>query len=325
MPEASIQTLHLREPFRIAHGTSTTRQVLRVHEGGAVGEAPFVPYYDGDPEPALAWVQGAAGGKSTRATTLALDLLRLDQAGEPLWKVAERALGPGRAFGEIPVCRSLSIPTDLTEFAERVRETAQQFQVLKLKLGSGDLGHDEEVVRTARAAAPSATLFADVNGGWSVAAAVEMMGRLRDSGLALIEQPLHHHEELEAWKELKEISPGGAPPVYADESVCTAEDVRRYAGVVDGVNVKLLKAGTFGGAVEAIRAARRHGLRVLVGCMIESSIGITAAAHLAPWANLTDLDGHLYLTEDDFEGVTFDARGRIEMPERDGIGARPRR
>lgn len=324
MPEAELKTLHLSEPFRIAHGASSLRQVLRLHEGAAVGEAPFPPYYRETPADALAWLGGNREGEASPAGRLAMDLLQLDQGSEPLWKSAERILGQGKPWEEIHACRSLGIPTDLVSFAQRVAEVSRQFRVLKLKLGSGDLAHDEAVVATARAAAPHARLFADVNGGWSVDEAAEMLSRLRRHDLLLVEQPIHHRLGLEAWAELKSKSAADALPVYADESARGAADVARLAGLVHGLNVKLLKCGSFGGAIEMIAAARGHGLGVILGCMIESSIGVTAAAHLAPWADLVDLDGHLYLADDDYRGIFFDDQGRIVMPQGGGIGARPR-
>lgn len=324
MGEVELKTLLLKEPFRIAHGVCGSRQVVRLHEGGAVGEAPFVPYYDSNPEETLAWLAGKREGGGSPAARLALDLLRRDQGSEPLWKTAEARLGPGRPWGEILACRSLGIPADLAEFAERVRQAASQFRVLKLKLGSGDLGYDEAIVATARAVAPEVRIFADVNGGWSVDEAAGMLARLRRFGLVLVEQPVHHGLGIEAWAELKAKSPAAASPVYADESARDADDVRRLAGLVQGVNVKLLKCGSFGGAVEMIAAAREWGLGIIVGCMIESSLGVTAAAHLAPWADYADLDGHLYLANDDYSGILFDENGRIVMPPGGGIGARPR-
>lgn len=324
MPEVDLKTLHLTEPFRIAHGVSSTRQVVRVRLGAAVGEAPFVPYYAEDPAATVAWLKGAPGSAATRAGTLALDLCQRDLAGEPLWVSAQKRLGPGRAWAEIAACRSLGIPTDLTNFAEKVRETARQFHVLKLKLGSGDLAHDEAIVSTARAAAPGVTMFADVNGGWSVDETVQMLGRLRRYDLALIEQPLHHRWGIPAWQELQAKSPALSVPIYADESAQNADDVARLAGQVQGVNVKLLKCGSFDGGIQMISAARAHGLGVILGCMIESSLGVTSAAHLAPWADYVDLDGHLYLADDDYTGLTFDAEGRLRMPQEKGIGAKPR-
>lgn len=322
MPEAELKTLHLTTPFRIAHGASSARQVVRVRAGEAVGEAPFVPYYGESPEATLAWLKGEPGGQETRAGRLALDLLRLNESQQPLWKIAEQALGKGRPWADIQACRSFSIPMDLGEFADLVRDTAQQFRVLKLKLGSGDPAFDEAIVRTARVSAPEATLIADVNGGWSVAETLVMMPKLAGL-LALIEQPIHHSQDIAAWQELA-AHKHPELPLFADESVQNAADVHRLAGIVDGVNVKLLKCASFAGAIEMITAARQHRLGVILGCMIESSLGTTAAAHLAPWADYVDLDGHLYLADDDYTGITFDAEGRLVMPQESGIGARPR-
>lgn len=322
MLEAELKTLHLTTPFRIAHGASSTRQVVRVRDGNAVGEAPFVPYYGESPEETLAWLKGSREEAGTRAGRLAMDLLKLDQAGLPLWQFAEKELGQGRPWDQIQACRSFSIPADLTAFAELVSETARQFRVLKLKLGSGDLAHDEAIVKTACANAPWATIMADVNGGWSVEDTLIMMPKLKGQ-LTLIEQPIHHSQDIEAWHQLaKHKTP--ALPLFADESVQNATDVHRLAECVDGVNVKLLKCASFRGAIEMISAARQHGLGVILGCMIESSIGTTAAAHLSPWADYVDLDGHLYLADDDYTGITFDQEGRVVMPQECGIGAKPR-
>ncbi|MEN3940834.1 enolase C-terminal domain-like protein [Prosthecobacter sp. SYSU 5D2] len=324
MPEIELKTLHLTEPFRIAHGVSSTRQVVRVHESGAAGEAPIVYYYRENAEETVSWLKGEREGGGSKAGQLARDLCHWDQQAEPLWQSVEKILGKGKPWEEVYACRSLGIPTDLEVFEEKVRETSRQFRVLKLKLGSGDLDHDEGIVSTARAAAPGATMFADVNGGWSVDETVLMMERLKRYGLVMIEQPVHHGQGIEAWKELKAKLPAGALPLYADESAQNAEDVQRLAGLADGVNVKLLKCASFGGGIEMIAEARRLGMGVLLGCMIESSLGTTAAAHLAPWADFVDLDGHLYLTDDDYTGITFDEQGRVVMPQRCGIGARPR-
>jgi len=324
MPEVELKTLHLTEPFRIAHGVSSTRTVVRVREGDAVGEAPFVPYYNESQEETVAWLKGNREGEGSKAGSLALDLFHLDRVAAPVWQSVEKILGPGKPWGSIHACRSLGIPTDLKAFAEKVRETARQFRVLKLKLGSGDLDHDEAIVATARATAPGATIFADVNGGWSVDETVQMIGRLFPHNLVLIEQPIHHRLGIEGWEELKAKAPVVTLPLYADESAQNAEDVHRLAGLVLGVNVKLLKCASFGGGIEMIKAARQHGLGVILGCMIESSLGTTAAAHLAPWADYVDLDGHLYLSDDDYLGITFDDEGRVVMPQACGIGARPR-
>lgn len=326
MVEVELKTLHLTEPFRIAHGSSSTRQVLRVHENGCVGEAPFVPYYNEDPALAVAWIRGEAepGTPTSRAASLALDLCRRSQVAQPLWQAAQEQLGPGRPWQEIQACRSLGIPVDLADFAQRVRAVAAQFSVIKLKLGSGNLDHDEAIVATARAAAPEHTLLADVNGGWTVEQTLSMLPRLRPYDLALVEQPLHHHRPHAEWAQIIGAARAGGIPLYVDESTQNAEDVRALAAHVDGVNVKLLKCGSFGAAMDMITTACQLNLGVILGCMIESSLGTTAAAHLAPWADFVDLDGHLYLSDDDYTGIRFDPEGRLILPSGNGIAARPR-
>jgi len=329
MLEIELKTLHLTTPFRIAHGASSTRQIVRVKNGDAIAEAPFVPYYHEDIDTTLAWLQKPIDRAPTRAASLAMDLLQHDQEcrarGVPL-----SALVPGhlpKREGKIAACRSFSIPTDLREFAELVSETARQFRVLKLKLGSGDLDHDRQIVAIARKAARDATIIADVNGGWSVTDSMRMFADLEKQNLALIEQPFHHELGLEAWAEFQKRRPNAPPSatrLFADESAQNADDVTALTPFVDGVNVKLLKCATFAGAIRMIEIARQNSLEVLLGCMIESSIGITAAAHLAPWADLADLDGHLYLSDDDYLGLTFDESGCLRMPEETGIGARLR-
>ena len=325
-PEVELKTLHLTTPFRIAHGASSSRQVVRLSGGGAVGEAPFVPYYHENMESTLGWLQAGQGPAPSRAAELALDLWRLDlegrRAGSPLSALVPVSL-PKRP-GLIPGCRSFSIPTSLDEFELLVQETAQQFQVLKLKLGSGDTDYDGQIVAVARQAAPKAKLLVDVNGGWSVTDAAKMIPKLEAYSLELIEQPIHHEGGILDWQELRLALPRIATPLYADESAQTAADVPALLSLVEGVNVKLLKCRSFSGAIEMIQAARSHGLGVLLGCMIESSIGITAAAHLAPWSDYADLDGHLYLAEDDYQGVTFDSKGCLIMPDAPGLGVRRR-
>lgn len=323
MLEIELKTLHLTAPFQIAHGATAERQVLRLHHGQAVGEAPFVPYYGDDPEKSMAWLRGEIQGKAPKNVRLAQDLLRLDHTPHPIWTVAQETLGKGRPWGEIQACRSFSIPTDLAAFAKLVQETSKQFRVLKLKLGSGDLALDEATVRTAFENASGATLIADVNGGWSVEQTLEMLPKLSEY-LAMVEQPIHHRLGLKAWQELEGAWKSSGVSLFADESTQNAEDVQRFAPYIDGVNVKLLKCASFTGAIEMIQTARQHRLSVMMGCMIESSIGTTAAAHLAPWADYVDLDGHLYLADDDYVGITFDASGHLQMPEGSGIGAKPR-
>lgn len=325
---ASLHTLRLAEPFHIAHGASATRTVLRMHRDGLVAEAPFVPCYGDDPEESLArFERGDSGDGLPRTVRLAVNLIEHETAARAAWRPlsawAREKLGLPTDFVP-PGCRSLGIPEDLESFAARIAALAEQFPVLKLKLGSGDLGLDLAIVARARRAAPGTELLLDVNGGWDPTEAPLMIAKLMDYRPALVEQPLHHRHPPEAWRELRRELPEQAPPIYADESVQTAADLAPYAEHLDGVNVKLLKCGSFDGAVEMISAAREHGLGVLLGCMIESSLGTTAAAHLAAWADWIDLDGHLHLANDDYAGIAYADDGSLVMPDRPGIGAVPR-
>lgn len=322
---SEIKTLQLNEPFRIAHGTSATRQVLRISDGTHVAEAPFVPYYGEDPAQTLAILnQAVLPEKLPRTAALALNLLRHDiighATGQKLSAHAQTKLGPPSRSAP-PGCRSFSIPDDLDVFADKIRDISQQFHVLKLKLGSGDLGLDLATVSVARSAAPESALILDVNGGWDMHEAALMIEKLSHYSPALIEQPIHHRHGIEAWEELRASIPGNSPPLFADESAQTAADVPALAPFIDGVNIKLLKCGSFDAAVAMIAAAREHSLQILLGCMIETSLGTTAAAHLAPWADWIDLDGHFYVANDDFTGIAYDETGRLLMPDRPGIGA----
>jgi L-alanine-DL-glutamate epimerase-like enolase superfamily enzyme len=321
--KAFLHTLQLHEPFRIAHGTSASRQVLRIEQKGHIAEAPFVPYYGEDPAETLRIVTAPVlPEKLPQTAALAFNLLRHDivctAQNQPLSSVAAKKLG---CAGNVPAgCRSLGIPTDLGDFADKVSSLAEQFRVLKLKLGSGDLGLDIATVSVARMAAPDAQLMIDVNGGWDPVQAVAMIEKLAEYEPALIEQPIHHRHGIEAWEDLRANLRGNAPAIFADESVQNAADVEALAPYVDGVNVKLLKSGSFDGAVAMISAARKENVQVLLGCMIESSLGVTAAAHLAPWADWIDLDGHFYVANDDFDGLRYE-NGALILPERAGIGA----
>ncbi len=326
---ASLHQLALTEPFHIAHGISHTRQVLRVSEGARITEAPFVPYYGEDPQRTLAILQqDVLPEKLPRAAALALNLLRHDiighATGQNLATYALAQLGPPARPSPPPGCRSFSIPADLHVFAEKITAIAGQFRVLKLKLGSGDLGLDIATVSVAREAAPKASLILDVNGGWDPGEAPLMIEKLACYQPTLIEQPIHHRHGPATWEELRASIPGNSPPIFADESVQTAADLPDLAAFIDGVNIKLLKCGSLDAAVAMVAAARQHNLQILLGCMIESSLGTTAAAHLAPWADWIDLDGHFYVANDDFTGIAYDGAGHLIMPDRPGIGAIPR-
>ena len=142
---------------------------------------------------------------------------------------------------------------------------------------------------------------------------------LKDHGVEFVEQPLPP-QDLDGLAALRRQ---GILPVVGDESCIVNADIPRVAGAVDGINIKLAKCGSLREALRMIGTARAHGMLVMVGCMIESSLGITAAAHLAPLVDAADLDGAALTVNDPFAGATIDG-GQIRLPTGPGLGVRRR-
>jgi L-alanine-DL-glutamate epimerase-like enolase superfamily enzyme len=159
----------------------------------------------------------------------------------------------------------------------------------------------------------------DANSGWTRDQAVQLLPALAELGVEFVEQPLAA-DDVEGFRWLHDRSP---LPIYLDESVCVSRDLPRFLGAVDGVNVKLAKTGGIAEAWRTIATARACGLAVMIGCMIETSLGITSAAHLAPLVDHLDLDGHWLLADDPFVGVGGGA-GRLVLPAAPGLGVTPR-
>ncbi|HSH79754.1 MAG TPA: enolase C-terminal domain-like protein, partial [Herpetosiphonaceae bacterium] len=202
------------------------------------------------------------------------------------------------------------------ELAERVRAAAS-YPILKVKLGTA---RDVEIVRTIREHAPSARVRVDANGGWDADQALAILPALAELGVELVEQPLAPGDRA-GLERLRRAQVG--LPIVADESVKSASDIVALAGLVDGVNIKLMKTGGIAGALAAIHTARACGLRIMIGCMIESSLGVTAAAHLLPLADWADLDGPLLIRDDPYQGVVFDG-ANLRLPDGPGLGVIPR-
>jgi L-alanine-DL-glutamate epimerase-like enolase superfamily enzyme len=167
--------------------------------------------------------------------------------------------------------------------------------------------------------ASDARLVADANCAWTEDQALQLIPALADLGLEWIEQPLPE-DDLEGMRRVRQGSP---LPVFADEPVRTARDIPRLAGCVDGVNIKVQKAGGLREVRSMIAVARAHDLQVMLGCMVETSVGITAAAHLAPLVDWADLDGTLLISDDPFDGVQVRA-GQLIMPDGPGLGVKSR-
>jgi len=194
---------------------------------------------------------------------------------------------------------------------QRVADAAE-YPILKVKLGTD---RDTEIVRVVRDAAPDKRLRVDANAGWTPSQAVRMIDFLADNAVEFVEQPVAQHD-VEGMRFVRMRS---RLPIIADESCLVATDVPRLAGAVDGVNLKLAKCGSLREAVRIVHTARAFGMLVMAGCMIESSLGISAIAQLAPLLDHADFDGAALLASDPFEGVTI-AGGRIALTERPGLG-----
>jgi L-Ala-D/L-Glu epimerase len=320
--------LRLRHTFRTARGASDVREnlLVEVEQDGrrGLGEAAPIRRYREDRASAAAAVDQMAGRVADpRAFTLAareaavpgqrsaeaaLDMALHDLAGQrfgvPLYEML--GLDPRRAPET-----SFTIGLDTPEVVARKVKEASAYAVLKVKLGSAE---DREVLTAVRDSTDR-PIRVDANEGWTPEEAGERLEWLARMGVEFVEQPLPA-DQIEATRALRRLSP---LPFYADESVHRAEDIPRLAGAFDGINIKLMKCGGLAEALRMIAVARAHGMKVMLGCMIESAVAITAAAHLSPLADTADLDGNLLLEHDPFAGAAVVA-GRLVLPDGPGLG-----
>ncbi len=313
--EARIVRLPLAETFVIAREAADYADVVHVsltHEGvTGYGEAAPVDRYDESAASAQRFVDdhgrlvgddpfavedvgerlsSVAGEQAAKA---ALDAALHDLQGKLLRVPVHRMLGLPRAGPPTSWTVWLGNPDDMARRAERA---AQSFRRLKLKLGGGD-GLDVERVRAVRAAT-DLPLMVDVNEWWTLEEALDALQQLAELGVEYCEQPLRAGDE--GGRTLKERSP---IPIYVDEDCHGAADVARCAGIAHGVNVKLAKSGGIREAVRMAHAARALGLGVMLGCMLESGLGIAAGCCVAPLCDHVDLDGNLLIAEDPWPGV----------------------
>ena len=235
------------------------------------------------------------------AARCAVNLALLDGAA----KLAQCALHDflGLKFHEGRHLTSFSIGIDTPEVIRQKALSAAAYPVLKLKLG---VACDRENLAALRDAAPHKLLRLDANEGWKTRKdALQMLEWLAatDQKIQFVEQPMPRQTPPGDLLWLKERSP---LPLFADESCHTAKDIPHCAECFHGVNVKLIKTGGISMAVETLLAARKAGLKTMIGCMLETSLMISAAAQLADLADYLDLDGNLLISNDPFEGVTTD-------------------
>jgi L-alanine-DL-glutamate epimerase-like enolase superfamily enzyme len=247
-------------------------------------------------------------GSARVAISAALHDLVGKKLGVPVWKLW--GLDPSTAPKS-----SFTIGIDDVEVMRRKVREAAAYDILKIKVGTA---RDFEILTMIREEAPDKTLRVDANTGWTAKQAIAAMPFLADFGVEFVEQPLPAHD-LAGLALLRERSP---LPIIADESVENATDVAKLAGVVDGVNIKLAKCGSLREAVRIVHAARAHNMSVMLGCMIESTLGIAAAIQLTPLVDYVDLDGAALLASDPFRGPGLEADGTLRFNTEPGLGVR---
>jgi len=184
---------------------------------------------------------------------------------------------------------------------------------LKVKLGTE---YDVEIIRDLRAQTPE-PIRIDGNCGWTPDRAISNLQAMEQYDICLCEQPCHPDCE----EDFARVSAATSIPVLADESVDDSVDVARLAGKVDGINIKLTKSGGLREALSMIRVARAHGMVIQIGCMGNSSVSTTAAAHITPLVDFADLDSPLLFSDDPYEGVVIEPGGQMVLPDVPGIGA----
>ncbi|CAN5530304.1 dipeptide epimerase [soil metagenome] len=327
--KAEIIAVHPERTFTIARSSEDAfeRVVLELEEEGFVGRGESAPtgYYGESATGAQAALESATvndpwdieGTLSANAALPPSALAALDNA---LHDLAAKRLG-------VPVYRLLGLarPEPVTAYTlgiadrEETMKSARDHSslpIFKMKVGGFE---DIETVR-AVAEISDAEVWVDANEAFSAEDAPEVARELKEIGVAMIEQPVPASDGPEALRRWTEAA--YPVPVIADESSIIASDVPGLSGCVSGVNVKLAKCGGIRRALELIHTARAHGMRVMIGCMVETSLGIAAASHIAGLVDYVDLDGPLLLADDPFSGLSFE-KGRIQLPHTPGLGVEP--
>ncbi len=335
--ETSAVRLQLRHTWTTVMSSSTFRDVVqvRITRDGltGIGEGAPIPRYHESATSALRALETVRG--LVEQADLLAHVPLLAEVGKRLpgeWAAKAALSGAiadwiGQRLG-LPVFRylgldgnaapltTMSIGIDTPEMTRQKVQEAADFPILKVKVG---LDSDEATIAAVRQVT-SKPLRVDANEGWKTKeVALRKLEWLAKQGVELVEQPLPAAQVAEA-KWLKARSP---MPIFADESCLRPSDIPRVAETCHGVNIKLDKCGGIFEAHKMIAIARAHGLKVMIGCMISSSVSIAASAHLTPLVDYADLDGFLLIAGDPLESTTV-KRGKLILPNRPGLGLIPR-
>lgn len=259
----------------------------------------------------LAYIDGLSDGDTAAkaAVDIALHDLVGKMLGAPWYKIwgLNAAKAPSTTF---------TIGIDTPEVVkEKTEECAAKFNILKVKLGREN---DKEMIETIRSVT-NLPIAVDVNQGWhNKEQALDMIKWLHERGIVMVEQPMPKEQQADiAW--LTERSP---LPIFADEAIQRLKDIPKVENAYTGINIKLMKCTGMREAWKMVNYARARGLKVMVGCMTETSCAVSAAAQLAPAVDFADLDGNLLIANDRFDGMQV-VKGKITLPDRPGIGVKP--
>lgn len=325
--------LQLQHTFTVASYSRTTTPDVQVeieYDGYVgYGEASMPPYLGhtvesvcaflqkvnleqfSDPfqmEDILAYVDGLSEGDAPAkaAIDIALHDLVGKLIGQPWWRLwgFDAAKAPSTTF---------TIGIDTPEVVrEKTLECADRFNILKVKVG---LDSDEEMIRTIRSVT-DLPLAVDANQGWKDRRkALDEIFWLKEQGVVMVEQPM----AVDRLDDIAWITENSPLPIFADESIQRLRDIPGIKGAFTGINIKLMKCTGMREAWKMLNYARAEGLRVMIGCMTETSCACTAAAQLSPAVDFADLDGNLLISNDRFTGMTV-RDGRMVLPDRPGLG-----
>jgi L-alanine-DL-glutamate epimerase-like enolase superfamily enzyme len=323
--------LKLKHPFRISRSVTEVKKNVIVNIDEGIGEAAPSAYYGENAETVIECLEKVkdqigddlfqiesilsnlnekiTGNFSAKA---GIDLALHDLIGKrfniPLYKL----LGLN---GKAPIVTSYTIGIDTPEKMKEKTKEAKDFLIYKVKVG---VENDIEMVKAVRETT-DAKIRVDANAGWTADEAVEKINKLAEYEIEFVEQPIDPEDK----EGLKKIKKNVNVPIIIDEHLMTAKDILQFVGLCDGINIKLAKCGGIREALRMIHVARAHNLLVMIGCMIESSVGITAAAHIGSLVDFLDLDGNLLLTNDPYVGVKLQ-KGKLYLSDLPGLGVMPK-
>jgi L-alanine-DL-glutamate epimerase-like enolase superfamily enzyme len=334
--ETEIVRLKLRHTWTTTMSSSAYRDTLHVRfiRDGVTGHgegAPIVRYQENavDAQRAAQSVQDLVAGADPwqfqkllteifhrvagqYAAKAALDIAIMDWVGQKLGVPLYRYFGLDP--NDAPIT-TFSIGIDTPEITRQKVREAEPFPVLKIKVG---LDTDEATIAAVRSVT-NKPLRVDANEGWKdKEVAVRKINWLATQGVEFVEQPM----PADMLEETRWVRERVHLPLIADEACQRASDIPKLVGIFDGVNVKLDKSGGILEAFKMLQMARALGLKTMLGCMVSSSVSVTAAAHLSPGVDYADLDGNLLIANDPFSGVQV-KNGKLLLPDRPGLGLQP--